>query len=465
MSTSNSTITMYNLSGATLSVENSVTPSLDPSYWGPSAASSKSSQYLQPTQVLQFNRDTGITRGDTWTFTVAFSVDGMPVSLQVTLLGTWTSPGSDMSYALFVDGQQTGFWSDNTSKTLQFIGQSGVAYSVCASFIARFSDAYDIILTIAQNMMLGSPMVGPIQQLLVGQSLNSDNGLVSLVLQPDGLHVVRTVFNTTLWQSPLPSGTVANTAVMQYGADLDVQDVNGVKLWGTDTNNEGTGVVIVLGSDSNLQILDIMGNSLYSTKLTSPDWGAYTYQYTDGRGYSYDETSEYWKQLCQILPCSLALAWPGYETFAQKVIIQGQPAVIQLWRGHCERFFGDSNFPGGYGAEVGVYRVIDGKDMPKLDGGPAFIADLLELATSLSGGEIWWPAPDLVETIQFTLYNDADGGSVFFDTAAQSTYWNCKWMTPDSYAQYKASVATPSDTGYRMEYTVNGVAYSWPASS
>lgn len=464
MSSSVSTITMYNLSGTTLSVESSVTPSLDPSYWGPPAISAANAPYFQPTQVLQLSRDQGITRDDTWTFTVAFSVDSVSVRLQVTLLGTWTSPGSDMSYALSADGQETGVWSDNTPRTLQFIGQSGVAYSVCASFIARFSDAYDILLTVAQTMMLGSPMVGPTQQLLVGQSLHSANGLVSLVLQEDGLHIVRTVFNATLWQSPLPSGTVANAAVTQYGADLDVQDANGIKLWGTDTNNDGAGVAIVLGTDSNLQILDIMGNSLYSTNLPSPDWGAYTYQYTDARGYSYDETSEYWKQLCQILPCSLALAWPGYETSAQKVTLQGQPAVIQLWRGHCERFFGDSNFPGGYGAEVGVYRILDGKALPDLSGAPAFIATMLELVVSLTGGEIWWPAPELVESLQFTLYNDADGGSVFFDTPAESTYWNCKWMTPDSYAQYKASVATPSDTGYRMEYTVNGVAYSWPVS-
>jgi len=39
--------------------------------------------------------------------------------------------------------------------------------------------------------------------------------------------------------------------------------------------------------------------------------------------------------------------------------IGGFPIVIQLWKGWCERLGGRyANFPGGMGAEVGVYRRV-----------------------------------------------------------------------------------------------------------
>ena len=55
----------------------------------------------------------------------------------------------------------------------------------------------------------------------------------------------------------------------------------------------------------------------------------------DENGYSLDESSDSWKSLCQNLPCSLSLQWPGYTTTKFEVILNGEPAVIQPWKGIC----------------------------------------------------------------------------------------------------------------------------------
>jgi hypothetical protein len=60
------------------------------------------------------------------------------------------------------------------------------------------------------------------------------------------------------------------------------------------------------------------------------------------------------EEACRVLPSFAALRWPGYETLVLADKIGGEDVVIQLWKGHCQRFFGLDNFPGGIGAEVGI---------------------------------------------------------------------------------------------------------------
>jgi hypothetical protein len=76
----------------------------------------------------------------------------------------------------------------------------------------------------------------------------------------------------------------------------------------------------------------------------------------DEQGYHYVETSDEWKQACLALPCFSLLAWPDYKTTTVEDVIDGEPVVIQLWKGWCQKFFGDDDFPGGIGAEVGIYH-------------------------------------------------------------------------------------------------------------
>ena len=66
---------------------------------------------------------------------------------------------------------------------------------------------------------------------------------------------------------------------------------------------------------------------------------------TDANGYSYVETSERWKELCSGLPCFAALQWPGYATEVVESEIDGEPVVIQLWKGWCQKFLGLPFFP------------------------------------------------------------------------------------------------------------------------
>ena len=70
----------------------------------------------------------------------------------------------------------------------------------------------------------------------------------------------------------------------------------------------------------------------------------------DENGYSLDESSDSWKSLCQNLPCSLSLQWPGYTTTKFEVILNGEPAVIQPWKGICPT---PPGFPAASGAKSG----------------------------------------------------------------------------------------------------------------
>jgi hypothetical protein len=89
-----------------------------------------------------------------------------------------------------------------------------------------------------------------------------------------------------------------------------------------------------------------------------------TVRTVDSRGYDFDETSPSWKEECRALPCFKDIRWPDYDTWVVEDVIDGQPVVIQLWKGWCQQFLGRSDFPGGIGAEVGVYRRIPGKALP-----------------------------------------------------------------------------------------------------
>ena len=189
----------------------------------------------------------------------------------------------------------------------------------------------------------------------------------------------------------------------------------------------------------------------------NPNW---TDTSTDSNGYSYVENSDSWKKTCEALPCFKALQWPDYDTTIVEDTINGQPVVIQLWKGNCEQFLGRQDSPGGIGAEVGIYRRIPGK---VLVSAPDFVpAPLRLLYNKIAGGvndEFWWPWPELNTELTFTLTNTATS-EVLFEAGAERTYWLCKWMEPSSYDQYKKTHSTPAfAANYRLTFTVNGKTY------
>jgi hypothetical protein len=189
--------------------------------------------------------------------------------------------------------------------------------------------------------------------------------------------------------------------------------------------------------------------------------GSPTKRYTEN-GFDFDETSDEWKVMCQALPCFAALHWPDYSTKVVEDTINGQRVVIQLWKGYCPQFLNSANFPGGVGAEVGIYRRIPGKQWGSSP--PAgFPAALFTAMKNMAGSsELWWAYPELRAEVDFEFVNP-ETNSIFFRHEKQTTYWCNKWMQTKSYDAYKASRKTPLMAwNYTLKYTINGKTYpSW----
>jgi hypothetical protein len=223
---------------------------------------------------------------------------------------------------------------------------------------------------------------------------------------------------------------------------------------------------------------------------------------TTANGYNYDSTSTMWKGLCNDLPCDTVMAWSGYATAIKEVEIAGQPAVIQCWKGLCPDLvahielpepFGDIEFPGGFGAEVGVYRRDDTRD-GKAAQPPAYPADWPEIFRVVAdawfklrmsrlalfdGADYWWPANDLVvdsaKPVTFSMV-DPIYGDALISSYSTDTYWTCQWMRPASWAEWavqwvKSHSQTtggliqhphlPSPSDFTLKFSVAGVDYTW----
>lgn len=189
-------------------------------------------------------------------------------------------------------------------------------------------------------------------------------------------------------------------------------------------------------------------------KLPSP-----TKSSKDSNGYEYVEVSDAWAKMCSALPCFPALHWPDYDTKCIEMKIDGHDVVVQLWKGRCDKFLGQKEFPGGIGGEVGIYRRIPGHGLPdNLDFLPLTIRTLYEAAVKLGGNNLWWPYPELGVTMTFEFINPKTGHT-FFKAGPETGYWLTKWMRFTSYTKYKKANKNPTwATGYIMKATVNGVA-------
>jgi hypothetical protein len=302
------------------------------------------------------------------------------------------------------------------------------------------------------------------QQLNVGEQLVSNNGFVNMILQSDrNIVLYRTMFGVTLWQSNTAGTTVA-TLLMQADGNLVAYPSIGPAIWASGTDGH-PGASCVLQDDGNFVVYDDAGDALWSTN-TVQDFSSPAYVYTASDSYTYDETSESWKRLCEQLPCFDALQWPDYSSTHVDATIMGQPVVIQLWKGWCQKFLGLSSFPGGVGAEVGVYRRIPGKARPT---SLPFLPKALELMVlhqlqQLADNDLWWPYPELGATVEYTLINPVTN-QPFFTAGPESTYWLAKWMFDDSYSRYQSSLGagnTPTfSANYLLNYKVADYAASW----
>jgi hypothetical protein len=181
-------------------------------------------------------------------------------------------------------------------------------------------------------------------------------------------------------------------------------------------------------------------------------------------GYQCIETSEIWKWAFAPLPSNTSVAWPGYATEAINTVINGQPIVIQPWLGHCQKFLGMDGFPGGFGAEVGIYVNEPRKDpIPDGAGVPVWMKVLLEGAHWFGGAHLWWPKFECMFDISFKVINPITGKVMIEKTEPKPTYWSNLWMQPGEYDRYKKDVdgQVPFPSSYQMVMTVAGKEFGW----
>ncbi|MFG1604998.1 hypothetical protein [Actinoplanes sp. NPDC049265] len=305
------------------------------------------------------------------------------------------------------------------------------------------------------------------QALPAGERLVAPAGFLELVVQGDGNVVLYRVQTAQVLWASNTFGQAVTRLVLRSDGNLVAETAHGVALWESRTAGH-PGARLVLQNDGNLVIYDAGGTARWATN-TVRNFNLPTLRTEDDRGYSYVETSERWKLLCQGLPCFTALQWPGYATTVVEDVIDGEPVVIQLWRGWCQKFLGNPVFPGGIGAEVGIYRRVPGKTRPaSLDFLPAPLDSFYSGAIAgLSDTQLWWPAPDLGAELEFSLINPVTK-EVAFRAGPQRGYWLTRWMNEDAYLKYTA------DQGFRipflpdayiLEYKVNGRVRRWPNQS
>jgi len=297
----------------------------------------------------------------------------------------------------------------------------------------------------------------PDQRLLVDQKLVSNNGWFELRLFNDGgLAVVRVQRSQAVWASPSNPGQAGYFAVMQTDGNFVAYTSQGVAYWASNTDGN-PGAFLVLEADGNLVVRGTGNQALWASS-SGQDLLSPTIRYSDASGFTYDETSESWKQMCQAFPCFAGLHWPGYSTGVVEDVVDGQPIVIQWWNGWCQKFLGSSPFPGGIGAEVGIYRRIPGKlpplSLPFLPSSLA--AELLTAYSRLSDHELWWPFPELGASIEFTLTNPVTG-LPFFSAGPETSYWLTKWMDEGAFLNYlraQGRFIAPED--FRLDYRIKG---------
>ena len=188
-----------------------------------------------------------------------------------------------------------------------------------------------------------------------------------------------------------------------------------------------------------------------------------TKRYTEN-GYDFNETSLEWKEACRNLPCFWAIRWPDYSSDVIELEIDGEQIVVQLWIGWCQKFLGRKDYPGGIGAEVGIYHRIPGKPPPStIPFLPQKMADWMLAHMALLGDEhLWWPYPELKTELTFDMVHPKTGAT-FFSAGPQTTYWLTKWMDTDSYDKFKKEHGhTPLFAAqWDLKYTINGQPFEW----
>jgi hypothetical protein len=170
------------------------------------------------------------------------------------------------------------------------------------------------------------------------------------------------------------------------------------------------------------------------------------------------------------------MQWPDYSSEIVEDTINGKAVVIQLWKGWFQRFLGSEDFPGGIGAEVGIYERVTGRGFPtaRPDRVPEPVWNALREASKHASGDFWWPVTELNE-IEYEFINPVNN-TVAYRAGPEKTYWLAKWMEPNSYHKYQQAEGkkwkwlpawfpknsqTPTFAAqYLLQYKINGKSYA-----
>ena len=174
-------------------------------------------------------------------------------------------------------------------------------------------------------------------------------------------------------------------------------------------------------------------------------------RWSPGCGLHHNRVSDWWAQQCEVLPCFRGVAWPNYaEKILYDVAVPGisQKVIVHLWKGICQKFTGSNNFPGGYGAEVGIYLRRDAKwisdraaktsalDPVSLGSGGLL---LIAQAARLDPNQKWYPAPELGTKLKFRLVDPDNNNAPVITTSEINSYWCTEWLEQASYGAWAAS--------------------------
>jgi hypothetical protein len=212
-----------------------------------------------------------------------------------------------------------------------------------------------------------------------------------------------------------------------------------------------------------------------------------TVHYRDARGYRFVAISDSWKRMCLDLPDSKRVQIPPvYKQQFLETEIDGQPVVIQAWKGDCPQLYRD--LPGGIGGEVGVYHLVPGRtipdvlQLPRINDFPEPLRPLVSTVVSRvlrdavgaaeANAEWWWPFPELGAAIEMRLVHPDRDEELFHADPPEPVggYWMSRWMGYGSYARYSLhetfhgrSVPLHAHE-YHMEFIVKGHRFRWDNS-
>jgi hypothetical protein len=201
-------------------------------------------------------------------------------------------------------------------------------------------------------------------------------------------------------------------------------------------------------------------------------------------GYDFVGMSASWKKLCLELPCSNRVVIPPvYATSWIETTIEGEPVLLQVWKGDCPHVL--RGLPGGIGGEVGIYRRDNARkipnvlDIPALNDFPAEIQPLVQrvaeeiirlaIGTAESGTDRWWPFPMPVKMEMRFSHRDRPFFTVdpVEGDGTDPAYWLSRWMGYGSYGRYAISelpgLVPLRTVDYTMEFGVAGKWFRWDA--